>query len=123
MPVKRLPEVGCAMTCEHARDPGGDPCEGCEECRRAQKPEGRRSREAFSKLLGCTPISTYVARFPALPSVQHHPIEYTILGLAQGLENLSEQLPEEVVVWRLLKPKLADIVHVDGKLLWRPWRP
>ena len=62
-----------------------------------------------------------MARFPAFPSVEEHPVEHAILRLTQGLENLSEQLPKEVVVRRLLEAKLADIVHVDGKFLCRTW--
>ncbi len=110
------------MTCAPARDPGGDPCEGYEECHREQTREGRRSGEAFSKLDGCIAIRTYVARFPAFPSVEKHPVEHGILGFAEGLQNFGEELPKEVVVRRLLEAKLADIVHVDGKLLWRVWR-
>ena len=84
--------------------------------------EARRAEVCghVSEAAVCGEISTYVAGFPALSVVEKHPIEYPILLLAESLENLSKQLPEEVVVGRLLEAQLADIVHVDRKLLWKP---
>ena len=55
--------------------------------------------------------------FPALSVVEKHPIEYPILLLAESLENLSKQLPEEVVVRCLLESELADIVEINAELL------
>lgn len=58
-----------------------------------------------------------MASFPALAAVQKHPVEHAILGFAQGLQDLREQLPQEVVIRRLFEAKLADVVHVNSKLL------
>jgi hypothetical protein len=60
---------------------------------------------------------TYASSCPSLTVVEEHPIIDPIVLLAQRLQYLAKQLPQEVVIWALLEPKLANIVHVDRKLL------
>ena len=66
---------------------------------------------------------TYVAGFPAFAAVEKHPVKDAILGLAQCLQNLREQLPKEVVVRRFLEAKLSDVVEIDAKFLWKRSTP
>ena len=61
--------------------------------------------------------TTYVASFPAFATVQQHPIKDAILGISVILQHLHEQIPQELVIRLFLEPKLANIVHVDRKLL------
>ena len=81
--------------------------------------EARRAEVCghVSEAAVCGEISTYVAGFPALSVVEKHPIEYPILLLAESLENLSKQLPEEVVVGRLFKAELSHVIQIDAEFL------
>ena len=55
--------------------------------------------------------------FPALASIQKHPIVNAVLRFAKSLHDLGEELSQKVIVWCLLEAKLANIVHVDTELL------
>lgn len=46
---------------------------------------------------------------PSLSIIQLHPIILAILYLAGALECLCEQFTEVVIVWRILKAKVADV--------------
>lgn len=71
--------------------------------------------------------NTYVTSFPALASVQKHPVINAILRLGEGLHDLAEELPQKVIVGCLFEAEFADIVHVDAELLctgvrrWKQW--
>ena len=66
-------------------------CEqGCEAAERERAPHG--------------------SGFPPFPVVEQHPIVDPILGLANALEGLGEELTQEVVVGGLLEAELSRVV-------------
>jgi hypothetical protein len=50
-------------------------------------------------------------------TVQHIPVEHSVLDVATASQHLRKKLSQEVVVRRLFEAKLPDIVEVDGKFL------
>ena len=64
-------------------------------------------------------LSTYISSFPSFTTVEKHPVKNAIFWLAQGLQNLGEKFPQEVIIWCFLETKLPDVVHVNCEFLWK----
>ena len=65
-------------------------------------------------MLGLTVV---LGSLPALAVVELHPIILSILNLASALESLSEEVAKVVVIWSILKSKVADVAEVLVELL------
>ena len=63
-------------------------------------------------------LTVVLGRLPPLAIVKLHPVILSILDLASALESLSEQVAKVVVIWGILKSKVADVAEVLVKLLW-----
>jgi hypothetical protein len=56
--------------------------------------------------------------FPPLAVVELHPIVHTIFGLSGILQGLSEKISEVVIVWLVLKSKVAHVAKILVEFLW-----
>ena len=66
-------------------------------------------------MLGLTVV---LGSLPALAVVELHPIIFSILNLAGALESLGEEVAKVVVIWSILKSKVADVAEILVELLW-----
>lgn len=66
-------------------------------------------------MLGLTVV---LGSLPAFAVVELHPIIFSILNLAGALESLGEEVAKVVVIWSILKSKVANVAEVLVELLW-----
>ena len=104
-------------SCEHALGPDDARGGEYEGYHRERRPAELKSGWMISGQQPQIENTTYVTSFPALAAIQQHPVEDTIFRFTKCLQNLRKELTKEVIVRCLFEPELADVVHVDGKLL------
>lgn len=65
---------------------------------------------------------TYIACLPTFAVVEKHPVKDAIFRFTKRFQYFREQLPKEVIVGGLFKPKFSDIMQIDGKFVYRSAR-
>jgi len=84
----------------------GNPIE-CKECRQ-NATITETQRYAYHS-------STTLARLPTPSVIQQHPIEHAVLDLSLILQHFRKQIPQEIIIGRLLKSEFPHIIQINGK--------
>jgi hypothetical protein len=50
--------------------------------------------------------------FPPFAVIQLHPVVYTIFGLSGTLQGLREEISKVIVIWLVLKAKVAHVAEI-----------